>query len=126
MAKGYVQKHGIDFDETFSPVVRFSSIRTFGVQKNMLIHQMDVVTAFLNGELNEENHCTFLQQKQYILNMLTRFGLAEAKTVSTPADGVSKDVDSMLYQSMVGSQLYASMVTRPDIVQSVVVVSKTV
>ena len=82
---------------------------------------------------DEENHCIFLQQKQYILNMLTRFGLAEAKTVSTPADlnvtlvkddGVSKDVDSTLYQSMVGSLLYAAMVTRPDIAQSVGVVSK--
>ena len=57
VAKGYAQKHGIDFDETFSPVVRFSSVRAlpaFGVQKDMLIHQMDVVTAFLNGELSEE------------------------------------------------------------------------
>ena len=40
VAKVYVQKHGIDFDKTFSPVVRFSSIRAllaFGVQKDMLI-----------------------------------------------------------------------------------------
>ena len=57
VAKGYAQKQGFDFDETFSPVVRFSSIRTllsFAVQRKMLIHQMDVVTAFLNGEINEE------------------------------------------------------------------------
>ena len=46
---------GIDY-ETFSPVVRFTSIRSllaFAVQ-NMLIHQMDVVTVFLNGKLDEE------------------------------------------------------------------------
>ncbi len=57
VAKGYAQKYGINYDETFSPVVRFSSIRALlalAVQNDMLIHQMDVVTAFLNGNLDEE------------------------------------------------------------------------
>ena len=57
VALGYSQKYGIDYDETFSPVARFSSIRTllaFAVEMGMQIHQMDVVTAFLNGDLKEE------------------------------------------------------------------------
>ena len=57
VVKGYVQKNSIDYEETFSPVVRFSSIRallTLAVQNDMPIHQMDVVTAFLNGKLDEE------------------------------------------------------------------------
>ena len=74
-----------------------------------------------------------LHQKQYITSLLERFGLTEAKTVSTPSDvnvqlvkddGVSKDVDSVKYQSMVGSLLYAAMATRPDIGQAVGAVSK--
>ncbi|CAB3995164.1 Retrovirus-related Pol poly from transposon TNT 1-94 [Paramuricea clavata] len=57
VAKGSLQKYGIEFDETFSPVVRFTSIRAllaFAVSRNMFIHQMDVVTAFLNGTLDED------------------------------------------------------------------------
>ena len=57
VAKGFAQTYGIDYFETYSPVVRFSSIRAliaFAVQNDMLIHQMDVVTAFLNGDLHED------------------------------------------------------------------------
>ena len=57
VAQGYAQKPGIDYEETFSPVVHQSSLTTllsYGVDKGMLIHQMDVVTAFLNGKLTEE------------------------------------------------------------------------
>ncbi len=64
VAKGYSQMYGIDYDDTFSPVIRFSSIRTllaFAVQHEMLIHQMDVVTAFLNGRLDEE---IYMQQPE--------------------------------------------------------------
>ena len=58
MAKGFQQKYGIDYDETFAPVVRFSSIRTllaFGVSRHMFIYQMDVVTAFLNWYIRRGN-----------------------------------------------------------------------
>ena len=51
------EKHGINYEKTFSLVVRYYSIRAllaFGMQENMLIHQVDIVTAFLNGELREE------------------------------------------------------------------------
>ena len=57
VAKGYTQKYGEGYDETFEPVVRYSSVRTllaFAVQEGMVVHQMDVVTAFLNGVLDEE------------------------------------------------------------------------
>ncbi|GJY39298.1 retrovirus-related pol polyprotein from transposon TNT 1-94 [Tanacetum coccineum] len=57
VAKGYRQEEGIDFEESFAPVVRIEAIRIFIVNaanKNMTIYQMDVKTSFLNGELKEE------------------------------------------------------------------------
>nr|GEU70731.1 hypothetical protein [Tanacetum cinerariifolium] len=57
LAKGYRQEEGIDFEESFAPVARIEAIRIFianAASKNMTIYQMDVKTAFLNGELKEE------------------------------------------------------------------------
>ena len=57
VTQGFTQKFGIDYDETFCPVVRFESVRTviaLAVQNGLKLHQMDVATAFLNGELKEE------------------------------------------------------------------------
>jgi hypothetical protein len=57
VAQGYSQQRGLDYDETFSPVVRAESVRIMiavAGAKNMLLHQMDVATAFLNGKLVEE------------------------------------------------------------------------
>ncbi|GJS11196.1 retrovirus-related pol polyprotein from transposon TNT 1-94 [Tanacetum coccineum] len=57
VAKGYRQEEGIDFEESFAPVARIEAIRIFianAATKNMIIYQMDVKTAFLNGDLQEE------------------------------------------------------------------------
>ena len=55
--KGFSQKYGINYDETHSKVVRFSSVSmlpAWAVCYKMKIQQMDVTTAFLNGDLEEE------------------------------------------------------------------------
>lgn len=57
VCKGFTQKKGIDFEETYSPVVRYTSIRylmAMACRYNLEIFQMDAVTAFLQGELHEE------------------------------------------------------------------------
>lgn len=57
VAKGYSQKFGIDFNETFSPVVKFDSIRSIlaiSAAKQLQLRQFDVQTAFLYGDLDEE------------------------------------------------------------------------
>ncbi|GJS82696.1 retrovirus-related pol polyprotein from transposon TNT 1-94 [Tanacetum coccineum] len=57
VAQGFRQEEGIDFEESFAPVARIEAIRIFVANvahKNMTIYQMDVKTAFLNGELKEE------------------------------------------------------------------------
>jgi hypothetical protein len=61
MAKGYTQKEGKNFFDTYSPVARLTTIHIFlslAVSHGLLIHQMDVKTAFLNGELEEEIYMT--------------------------------------------------------------------
>ncbi|GJU86120.1 retrovirus-related pol polyprotein from transposon TNT 1-94 [Tanacetum coccineum] len=57
VAQGFRQEEGINFEESFSPVARIETIRIFianATNKNMRLFQMDVKTAFLNGELKEE------------------------------------------------------------------------
>ncbi|KAL2223705.1 UNVERIFIED_CONTAM: Retrovirus-related Pol polyprotein from transposon TNT 1-94, partial [Sesamum indicum] len=57
VAKGFKQKDGIDYFDTYSPVARLTTIRiliALASGYNLPIHQMDVKTAFLYGELEEE------------------------------------------------------------------------
>ncbi|GJU79897.1 retrovirus-related pol polyprotein from transposon TNT 1-94 [Tanacetum coccineum] len=57
VAHGYRQEEGIDFEEFFAPVARLEAIRIFLVfvaHMNMVVYQMDVKTACLNGNLREE------------------------------------------------------------------------
>nr|GFD19380.1 retrovirus-related Pol polyprotein from transposon TNT 1-94 [Tanacetum cinerariifolium] len=55
VARGYSQEEGIDFEESFAPVARLIRIfLAYAAHKNMVVYQMDVKTAFLNGNLREE------------------------------------------------------------------------
>jgi transposase InsO family protein len=57
VAKGFSQIPGIDFDETFAPVVRIETVRlllALAARYNLQVHVVDVVGAYLNGKLDEE------------------------------------------------------------------------
>ena len=57
VVRGFEQVQGVDYGETFAPVVKFTSVRVlcaFVADEDLEFHQMDAKTAFLNGEIDEE------------------------------------------------------------------------
>ena len=89
VAKGYNQEHGIDYEETFAPVVKQQSLRlllAIAINQGLIIHQIDISTAFLYGELEEdiyveppEGHRENIQKGQVlklmVLNKLQEHGI---------------------------------------------------
>lgn len=86
--RGFTQKKGLDFFDTYSPVIRISTIRTIialAAINDYVIHQMDVKTAFLNGDIEEKIY--IIQPEGFVVegkdNMVCRlkkslYGLKQA------------------------------------------------
>ncbi|GKC20276.1 retrovirus-related pol polyprotein from transposon TNT 1-94 [Tanacetum coccineum] len=127
VAKGYRQEEGINFEESFEPVARIKAIRIFianAASKNMIIYQMDVKTAFLNGELKEEvyvsqpegfvdpdhpTHVYRLKKALYGQRRLHERGITPyqddiifSPTDSKACDIFSKEMSSKFQMSMMG------------------------
>nr|GEV40581.1 copia protein [Tanacetum cinerariifolium] len=126
VVKGYRQEEGIDFEESFAPVAHIKAIRIFianAASRNMTIYQMDVKTAFLNGELKKKHipGGIFINQSKFALEIFKKFGMDSCDSVDTPmVDRLKLDedllgilVDHTHFCSMVGSLMYLTA-SRPD------------
>ncbi|MCO5561819.1 hypothetical protein L7F22_023567 [Adiantum nelumboides] len=58
VAKGYAQQKGIDYEETFAPTCRMTTVHSLCALAAHDVHQSDIVTAFLNGDIFEEVYVT--------------------------------------------------------------------
>nr|GEV18837.1 zinc finger, CCHC-type [Tanacetum cinerariifolium] len=134
--QGFRQKEGIDYYDTYAPVACITTIRlllALVAIHNLVIHQMDVKTTFLNGDLEEEVYMKqpkgfvmpgiVITQSHYIEKILKKFNRDDCSLVSTPMDPVEKlklntgdHVDQLEYSRAIGYLLYAIASTRPDIV----------
>nr|GEV52175.1 reverse transcriptase domain-containing protein [Tanacetum cinerariifolium] len=145
VSQRFMQEEGIDFEKSFSLVARIKVIHIFianADHKNMTIFQMDVKTAFLNGELKEEVYVSqpkgFVDQDNpshvYKLKKAL-YGVKQAPracdTVDTPMvekskldkDLQGKPVDATLYRGMIGSLMYLTS-SRPDLIYAVCLCSQ--
>lgn len=116
MAKGYIQKEGVDYEETFSPVAMLKSIRillSIATCFDYEIWQMDVKTAFLNGYLeksiymeqpeglivkDQEQKVCKLNRSIYGLKQAFRFGTLGLMKLSKPMAS-SKMLVNLVYTS---------------------------
>ncbi|GJT60817.1 retrovirus-related pol polyprotein from transposon TNT 1-94 [Tanacetum coccineum] len=131
VARVYRQEEGIDFEESFAPVARLEAIRifiTYVSHKNMVVYQMDVKTAFLNGILCEEVYraprawydllSSFLLSQKFSegtvdpkLLIIKKYGMETSDPVDTlmveksrlDADPQGKEVDPTRYHEMIGT-----------------------
>eukprot|EP00253_Pinus_taeda_P023341 PITA_23341 len=129
VTRGFSQVEGIDYDETFAPVARYSFIRlmlALSAHMDWNIHQMDVKTAFLNGKIEEEvyieqpegfetfdreSHVCRLKRDLYGLKQAPHAWYTRINSYFTGLGFTKSEADANLYHIMVEvNQLCQAMV----------------
>ncbi|GJW78851.1 retrovirus-related pol polyprotein from transposon TNT 1-94 [Tanacetum coccineum] len=108
VAQGFRQEEGIDFEESFALVARIEAIWIFianATNKNMMIFQMDVKTAFLNGELKEEVYV--FNQKDLWIRITHRMCISSKRPY---------EVDPKLFTQKIGNDLLLVQIYVDDII----------
>ncbi|GJS22974.1 retrovirus-related pol polyprotein from transposon TNT 1-94 [Tanacetum coccineum] len=134
VARGYRQEEGIDFEESFALVARLEAIRiflAFAAHMNMVVYQMDVKTAFLNGNLREEvyvsqpdgfvdpdnpNHVYKLKKALYGLKQAPRAWYDMLSSFLISQDFSKGSVDPTLFIRKEGKELLLVQVYVDDII----------
>ncbi|KAL0374756.1 UNVERIFIED_CONTAM: Retrovirus-related Pol polyprotein from transposon TNT 1-94 [Sesamum radiatum] len=122
VAKGFTQKEGIDYTEIFSPVVKYTTVRiilALTAHFDWELKQMDVKTAFLHGDLDENIYmaqpCGFIDNRnpEHL-----------SKDQSPKSDSEKKLMEKVPYSNAIGSVMYLMVCTRPDIAYAVSCLSR--
>ncbi|GJX22554.1 retrovirus-related pol polyprotein from transposon TNT 1-94 [Tanacetum coccineum] len=134
VARGYRQEEGIDFEESFALVSRLEAIRiflAFAAHMNIVVYQMDVKTAFLNGNLREEvyvsqpdgfvdpdnlNHVYKLKKALYGLKQAPRAWYDMLSSFLISQDFSKGSVDPTMFIRKEGKELLLVQVYVDDII----------
>eukprot|EP00253_Pinus_taeda_P030510 PITA_30510 len=134
VARGFSQIEGVDYEKTFAPVARYSSIQmilALSVQMGWHIHQMDVKTAFLNGVIegevyieqpdgfeifSSESHVCRLKRALYGLKQAPRAWYTQIDNYFTGLRFSKSEADPNLYQIVVEGKLLIIVLYVDDLI----------